>query len=307
MTVTHESALRIPYTSEAFPSGVVAGHGYLETDWDGLLWAALTVGRPNIAYVFSHGDPSYYEALFRLSLVRMAVEQRQFSRALYRTDAFRALDPTEKGAVSYFLGMAICKLFASIFLHTPWLLHLDVFRDQLAPTLLGGRSRPDLVGQDDAQAWHAFECKGRSSVPSAEDQAKAKRQAQRLVQVDGKDTALHVGAFTYFRGGALEFYWRDPYPEGLEPLKVKLPEDAWRHYYAPALALATADATEDRDAVAVKVEVHDAILDLLLAGDWAAARMRAAKLGLAWQKRGFRGDGLTVVAGESWSAKRKQG
>ena len=88
---------------------------------------------------------------------------------------------------------------------------------------------------------------------------------------------------------------------------MKLPEDAWRHYYAPALALATADATEDRDAVAVKVEVHDAILDLLLAGDWAAARMRAAKLGLAWQKRGFRGDGLTVVAGESWSAKRKQG
>ena len=307
MNVTYESPLRIPYTSETFPSGVVGDYGYLETDWDGLLWAALTVGRPNIAYVFAHGDPSYHEALFRLSLVRMAVEQRPFSGTLYRTDAFRSLDPTEKGAVSYFLGMTICKLFASTFLHAPWLLHLDVFRDQLDPTLLGGRSRPDLVGQDDAQAWHAFECKGRSSVPSAEDQAKAKRQAQRLVRVDGTNTSLHVGAFTYFRGGALEFYWRDPDPEALEPLKVKLPEDAWRYYYTPALALATADAMEDRDAVDVKVEVHDAILDLLLAGDWAAARMRAAELGPVWQKRGFRVDGLRVVAGESWGAKRKRG
>ena len=308
MIGTYESTLRIPYTSCAFPSGVVDDHGHLETDWDGLLWAALTVGRPNTAYVFAHGNPSYHEALFRLSLVRMAVEQQPFSRALYRTEAFRALDPTEKGAVSYFLGMTICKLFASTFLYTPWLLHLDVFRDQLDPTLLGGRSRPDLVGQDYAQAWHAFECKGRSSVPSAEDRVKAKEQAQRLVRVDETNTSLHVGAFTYFRRGVLEFYWRDPNPkdgEALEPLNVKLPEDAWGHYYAPALALAMVDPTEGRNALDVKVEVHDAILDLLLAGDWAAVRRQAAELRPALQKRGFRVDGLRVIAGKSWSGKHK--
>ena len=107
-----------------------------------LLWAARTVGRPNTAYVLAHGDASYHEALFRLSLVRMALEQRPFSGSLQRTDAFRSLDPTEKGAVSYFLGMVFCKLFASRFLHTMWLLHLDVFRDQLDSALLGGRSRP---------------------------------------------------------------------------------------------------------------------------------------------------------------------
>ena len=119
----------------------------------------LTVGRPNTAYVFTHGDASYHEALFRLSLVRMALEQEPSSGSLLRTTAFRSLDPTEKGAVSYFLGLAICKLFASTLLHTEWLLHIDVFRDQLDVTLLG-RSRPDLVGQGDNDAWHAFECKG---------------------------------------------------------------------------------------------------------------------------------------------------
>ena len=309
LNTTYGATLRIPYTSRDFPGGTIAGSGHLQTEWDDLLGAALTVGRPNTAYVFAHGDPSYYEALFRLSLVRMALEQRSFSGALYRTDAFRSLDPTEKGAVSYFLGMTICKLFASRFLHTPWLLHLDVFRGQLDPVMLRGRSRPDLVGQDDTCAWHAFECKGRSSLPNAEDRRKAKRQAQRLVRVDSTDCSLHVGAVSYFRRDELEFHWRDPDtedPETLEPIKVTLPEDAWRYYYAPALALATAKPKDARTAADVKLEVHDTILDLLLAGDWAAARRRAGELGPALQERGFRADGLKVVAGESWRRKPRR-
>ena len=213
------------------------------------------------------------------------------------------MDPTEKGAVSYFLGMTICKLFASRFLHTPWLLHLDVFRSQLDPATLGGRSRPDLVGQDATSAWHAFECKGRSSIPNAADRRKAKRQAQRLVRVDSTDCSLHVGAISYFRRDELEFHWRDPdaeEAERLEPIKVSLPEDAWRHYYGPALALATAESQDAGAAADVKVEIHDAILELLLAGDWAAARKRAGDLGPTLQERGFRTDGLKVVAGDSW-------
>ena len=226
MSITHGDTFHIPYTSRDFPSEIDSS-GHLETSWDDLLGAALTVGRPNTAYVFAHGDPSYHEALFRLSLVRMAVEQRSLTGALYRTDAFRSLDPTEKGAVSYFLGMTICKLFANVLLHTPWLLHLDVFRDQLDPVLLSARSRPDLVGQDDTGAWHAFECKGRSSVPNPEDRLKAKSQAQRLVRVDSTDCSLHIGAISYFRHDALEFHWRDPDPEDasmLEPIKVRLPK-----------------------------------------------------------------------------------
>jgi hypothetical protein len=81
---------------------------------------------------------------------------------LRRTNAFVSLGPTEKGMVSYFLGMTLCKLFASRLLSAPWLLHLDVFRPVLNPVTLG-RSRPDLVGEDIAGNWHAFESKGRSS------------------------------------------------------------------------------------------------------------------------------------------------
>ena len=130
-------AFQIPYPSQDFPAGTVAGGATLKADWSDLLWSALTVGRPNTAYVFRHGDASYHEALFRLSLVRMALEERPFSAGLHRTEAFRALDPTEKGAVSYFLGMAVCKLFADWLRRTPWLLHLDVFRDRSPPRRVG--------------------------------------------------------------------------------------------------------------------------------------------------------------------------
>src|SRR5207247_5226946 len=116
-----------------------------------------------------------------------------------RTEAARTLDPTAKGAVSYFLGMAVCKLFAASLLNTPWLLHLDVFRPQLNP-VLSGRSRPDLVGQSNSGDWHAFECKGRVSIPDPDAKARAKEQALRCASVNGQAIALHIGAITYFAG-----------------------------------------------------------------------------------------------------------
>ncbi len=166
----------------------------------------------------------------------------------------------------------------------------------------------DLIGQDDKGAWHAFECKGRSSVPNAEERRKAKTQAQRLVRVGSTDCSLHVGAISYFRQDALEFHWRDPNPEDaepLEPIEVNLPEDAWRYYYAPALALTTAGLKDARVATDTNIEVHDAVLKLLLAADCAAARLRARELGPALEEGGFRADGLKVVAGESWQRERE--
>ena len=85
------NTLCIPYTSRDFPSGIDPGTGVLDVKWDDLLWATLTVGRPNTAHLLAHGDASYYEALFRLSLVRMALEQRRYNESLYRTDAFKTL------------------------------------------------------------------------------------------------------------------------------------------------------------------------------------------------------------------------
>ncbi|MXZ59958.1 MAG: hypothetical protein F4Z12_03745 [Acidobacteria bacterium] len=302
------------YTSEGFPGGLVRASGELQTNWDELLWAALTVGRPNTAYVFRHNYASYHEALFRLSLVRMALGQRTSGGPLYRTEAFKSLDPTEKGAVSYFLGMAVCKLFASRLLATPWLLHVDVFRDQLDPTVLGGRSRPDLVGQDGRGRWHAFECKGRSSVPNAEDKRKAKEQAQRLLRVNSTNCSLHVGAISYFRQEALVFHWRDPEPEApeaLDPIRINVTGEMWRFHYEPAVPLVVHAERrflwEARKALDIDVQIHREVLPLLLEGSWAAAHLRARELRNVFAAEGFQADGLRVVAGDSWRTEGQLG
>lgn len=302
--------LEIEYQSRGFPAAYAIRSGDLATSWDDLLWAAITIGRPNTAYVFQHREASLHEALFRLSLVRMALEQGPYSHRFHRTDAFRALDPTEKGAVSYFLGMAICKLFASRLLSTPWLLHLDVFRDQLSPATLDGRARPDLVGQDANGGWHAFETKGRSSVPSSEDKQKAKAQAQRLVSVDGSACLLHIGSFASFRQDVPEFYWRDPEPEEpekLEPIECRVANEDWANYYAPALALASEPESvfplAQVHEIDLEVEIHPKVHALLLEGQWAAARSLVAELRQLLQKEGFQLDGLRVVAGDSWQSR----
>jgi hypothetical protein len=297
----------IRYISEDFPAAYGVGSGTLHLNWSDLLWAALTIGRPNVAYVFRHGDGSVHEALFRVFMIKTALGQVGTSRRFQRTAAFKALDPTEKGAVSYFLGMAVCKLFASRVLDTPWLLHLDVFGNQLSAATKSGRSRPDLIGQNTSGAWHVFESKGRSGSPSAKDKLKAKQQAQRLVTVDGTACALHIGSFAFFRKDVLEFYWRDPEPEApemLEPISIKVSDRDWAECYTHALALDVkpkdgllADQIREAD---IKVEIHPNLRVLLREGRWGDARKLTVELNQLFVKEGYQADGVRVVAGDSW-------
>lgn len=297
----------IRYTSEDFPVVSGVGSGTLGINWGDLLWAAITIGRPNVTYVFRHGGASVHEALFRVFLIRTALGQGPTSRSLKRTDAFKALDPTEKGAVSYFLGMAVCKLFASRLLGKPWLLHLDVFGNQWRTIKKSGQSRPDLIGQDVSGAWHAFETKGRSGVPSKADKKKAKEQAERLISVNGNACLLQIGSFAFFREEALEFYWRDPVPEEPEvlvPIKITVTDSDWANYYSHALALASEPrdgplAAQIREAD-FKVEIHPMMQSLLEESLWAEARSLATELRVTFIDNGYQPDGVRIVVGNSW-------
>ena len=305
--------LYIPYETEGFPPNTVPnGSAKLAVTWDDITWSAMTVGRPDRYAVSQHGSASLYEALFRWSLVKMALERH--GGRLCRTNAAKTLDPTEKGAVSYFLGMTFCKLFATKLLHVPWLLHLDVCRPELDPVLTG-RSRPDLVGQDRRlKQWYGFECKGRVSPPDAASKDKAKSQAQRLVSVNKVPCSLHIGAVTYFHYDLLCFYWRDPYPEKDKIIEVDLPSDAWRHYYRPVAEIM---GNRDRkgemghrdshgslcipiEGYDLKLFVHHKIREHLDAEEWEGARKAAVEAEEEINRDGYQPDGLLVRTGESW-------
>jgi hypothetical protein len=304
--------VRIDIQTEAFASQ----HGLhsfdvLNPSWDDILWAAITIGRPNVHYVFQYGKSSLYEALFRISMVRMALEQaRPWSRhTLRRTELFKQMDPTEKGAINYFLGMVFCKVFSAERLSIPWLLHVDVFKAQLSPSFLSGRSRPDLVGLSTATGdWAAFECKGRASPPTAADKSKAKAQAQRLRSVNGSACTLHVAAFTYYGGDTLRMYCEDP--DGDERGEdFRTSDQSWRHYYKPAYDLferlnGEREATEliagDGRDIDLEIKIHPEIFRLLQNGEWEAAHRACLDLGPLLLADGFKPDGIRILAGKSW-------
>jgi hypothetical protein len=302
----------IEYESRGFGAIVPTGTRILDVTWDEILHSALTVGRPSMSEVLGHGPSSKFEATYRLSMVRMALE-RNGRRHLRRTEAFKTLDPTEKTHFSYSLGLVLCKLFAEKLLKTPWLLHLDVYRDQLQ-VVLRGRSRPDLIGQQRrTKAWRVFECKGRSSRLTAKDWTRAKGQAKRVVAVGGAAPDLRVATATFFTGDTLRFAWRDP-PRGTN-WEFEVPDEpgAWRAYYAPIVGLfldrgeiplnGEAVVFEDLD---VKIAIHPKVATYLADERWSDAKEQADRLESV-ALEGYQLDGIRVVAGTSWDRSGRRG
>jgi hypothetical protein len=229
---------------------------------------------------------------------------------LRRSAAFRALDPTEKGAISYFLGMVFCKVFSSRLLQTPWLLHLDVFKSSI-PTSVLGRSRPDLFGQQLGTGhWLSFETKGRASKPSRADLNKAKAQAARLLSVNGTACSLHVGSFAFFINDVLNFHWIDPPAEQKRAIRLPEPGEAWSHYYRPAKALWNARYELNADVGSalslqlpefdMAMKVHPLLEPFFVLETWEAAQRAMSEAAEQLIADGFQPDGLKIECGPRW-------
>lgn len=309
----------IPVEAEDF---VTPPNVFLNADWNNLLWAAMTVGRPNRYYVFRHGMASAYEAIFRTSLIRMAVAESFGGSRLLRTGACKSLDPSEKGAVNYFLGLTLCKLFADQNLGTPWLLHLDVFRNALNPQLSSTeRSRPDLVGEMPSGDWLAFEAKGRVSPPDADTKDKAKTQARRVVSVMGRSATKHFAGISYFKDETLRFYVRDPdsLPEG-HPRAIAVKGDdneLYRTYYQPFTSLAlgrqAVPAKTDGEVfvayseeIDAELRIHSLLVELASREQWGEIKRACTHNRDEFARAELHADGLQIKAGASWARRIKR-
>ncbi len=179
--------LRLPYRPEDFGPHMGDAFNFnseITTSWEELCRAAVTVGRRNWSDVFQYGTYSVLEILWRLAVVRANLVEEPSER-IRQSDAFIALDPTEKGAVSFFLGHVFTKLIAEKLFQVPWLLHLDVYRQQLAPRLAFS-VKPDFVGMDSARQWIVIESKGRTGSASRGLLSVAKQQTRSLRNINGQ-------------------------------------------------------------------------------------------------------------------------
>jgi hypothetical protein len=208
--------MEITYNSHSFPISLgpdLQGSNILRFTVQELMWAAITVGRANFIDVLSHGVYSEYEILYRASILVANIGLDGTS--LVKSSAYESLDPSEKGAVSYFFGLTFTKLLSDKLLNTPWLLHIDVYRDQFtrAGHAMGfgsSRIRPDLIGMDISRRWLVLESKGRTNRMENTLLGRAKNQTRNLRDIGGGTPFLRIGVVTHFTNGQLTVDWEDP-------------------------------------------------------------------------------------------------
>ena len=184
------------------------GHGFITTTWPELVHAAITIGRRGWRDVVRHGRHSFLEMHYRAAMLLANLQNTNGS--IVKTDAYKSLDRSEKGAVSYYLGLTVAGLAARRFFNVSWPMHLDVYHHLLHPEL-SGSLRPDLVGLDRSGAWCVIEAKGRSNEADRRLLPKAKRQTRMLRRVCGQKPLLRIASVAYFSPrGSLSLRLADP-------------------------------------------------------------------------------------------------
>ena len=233
----------IPYKALDFPASapmVLRGSGSLSLTWPDLVWAAITVGKPGIACLFMHGWHSISDLLVRSHTVYANL--CEINNHVAQSSLYRELDPTEKGATSFFMGMAVAKLACSRFLGTTYLFHFSMTGSLGISVRRQTKLQPDLLGQLPNGDWVVVEAKGRTGRFDAVALDKAKRQTESVLAINGNSSITRIAAQTYFEPN-MKLILHDPEPteESSAYIEVDL-QAAYRRYYSLAY-----DATEGSD------------------------------------------------------------
>ncbi|HWB53168.1 MAG TPA: hypothetical protein VG722_03215, partial [Tepidisphaeraceae bacterium] len=196
-----------------------------------IIRAAMLVGRQSMFDVFQFGEWSKLELRWRSAIVRANTMERPISRRVTRlvpTPAFRALDGSEKGAVSYLLGIAAAKIVAERQCGVRWLMHMDVYTKPDHPyaspfypvvPVPNADGRPDLIGLDPTGKWAVLEAKGRSgNIPDAL-KIKSKTQTQTISTINGDMPGWRLASLTSFVKAGMKIDIVDP----IEPLPDAFP------------------------------------------------------------------------------------
>lgn len=210
----------IDYEASKFNSHYnINGNGVLNCTWADIIRSAVTIGRKNAFDVWRHGRFSLYEVMYREYMIYANLMEDRNGNII-RTTAYRNLDPSEKTAISYFLGITVTKLFAEKLLNTPWLMHLDVY-NSLNPVLTRG-GRPDFVGLDNRRRWIILESKGRSNGYDNNAMTDAKQQTRKLRRIDGTLPNLRAACQSYFFWNRFSVKLEDPPEYDDNAIDIKL-------------------------------------------------------------------------------------
>jgi hypothetical protein len=243
---------------------------------------------------------------------------RQRGVRVDRSTLYNCLDPTEKGATSYFLGMSMAKLFAAELFDTPWLFHVSQATSGGASLIFnrGSKSQPDLIGQSSAGDWIVVEAKGRTNGLDNKALSKAKLQTSMIRTVNGTPPSLRVALQTYF-DDELRVRIDDPTDAKPEALDVQIDLDAaLARYYSVATAITAKNPTTEQvgdhefvtrvdDDSGVTIGLQTSIWESVRAGKFQNIREDSGRVGRRVSQVNFSSaiypDGLLIRLDARWS------
>jgi len=182
---------------------------------------------------------SVCELVYRAFIVYANLIENPANHRFTKSAAFATLDPSEKGAISYYFGLVAAKVLSQRCLNIPWLMHLQVYAPLLQPVIVGNL-RPDLVGMDQGGDWDAVEAKGSSRQIRPAVVVHAKNQARALHFVgQNEPVVLHIASVAGFQAAGLIVRFEDPDERRRgRGLTLDLDRDDFTiEYYAEILAL----------------------------------------------------------------------
>lgn len=213
--------LNIKYNASHFPKSKygkkLAGTHILKADWHDIIWAAITVGKRNASEINKHGKYSIYEIISRAMLIWTSLKSS--SGYLEKSSVYEKMDPTEKGFVSFSLGMTMSKLLASKLLNVHWLEHVANINNSIT-TRTKTKSRPDLVGLNVRKEFVIVEAKGRSNDFNFDAQFKAKNQTKVIRNINNTPPVLRVASQSYF-DNYLSVELEDPDETNQNPIDIE--------------------------------------------------------------------------------------
>ncbi len=200
----------------------------LETSWEEVIWALISVGKRNRAEIYRHGIYSSFDRISKLGLILSVLKQNE-NEYFIKTNIYKEMDATEKAMVSYNIGMLCSKLFSARLFDTPWLMHVSNIDD--IRVWKDTKSRPDLVGLNKKREWVVFEAKGRTHRFDKKAIQTAKEQTRQIKSINGSYPLLKIATESYFND-ELKVVLQDPeeYDDDAVELKIDINNFLKKYY-----------------------------------------------------------------------------
>jgi hypothetical protein len=188
--------------------------------WSELVWSAITVGRMNYHDVIRHGKFSELEMIYRS--IMLYANLKEHNQQIAKSSAFRDLDPSEKGALSFFIGQIIAKHVSCKLFKIPWLMHLDRYQSSFHVRRWPGKTKPDFIGKNSQDEWLILESKGRSNYADDALARYAKGQTRHIRQINGHMPIWRISTVAYFDNDILQATICDPdgYVKGAPDIEI---------------------------------------------------------------------------------------